>query len=135
MKTIVFLIIIALAVIGCGKKVIKPTPTVINKLQISVSGLSSKTSITLLLRDGNLDTIFSAVNHFGDTTYTITTVKPGQYILFHDNSNLEQNATTGDGIGTIKLIFNGTSIETFGGGLGTPLNQTQYNIQLPGTGN
>ena len=130
MKKLILLIPIALTIFGCGKKTIKPTPTVTNKLQIAVSGLTNKTSVTLLLRNENFDTLLSVVNHFKDTTYTVTTVSPGQNVLFHYNSNMPADAVTNDGIGNIKLTFNGQQVENYGGSLNGTLGAT-YNIQMP----
>jgi len=117
MKKLLFLALIGLAMASCKKdQATKQAP-----VQIEVSGLTAKTSISLKVIDitsGN-SIILDIKNQFANTTYSTIVVYPGDNLQIIGSTNIIPATLQNDGVATLKYSFNGQSMGGRGGSIGT----------------
>lgn len=105
MKILNLFALLCLLLYSCSKK---STPSSA-PMQIQVSGLSSKTSLSLVVTDnsyGSQNIVLSISNQFGDQTYSTQPVNPGDQLYITFSTNI-QDDQVGDGVGELKFFFKG----------------------------
>lgn len=110
MKRLLFILIV-LTVAGCKKSDDSGFPLV-----ASVSGMTSKTSITMKFVDNSSGglTILIVTNQFGDQSFSTPNLKSGASIVVTYSTNIPDDKA-GNGDGAIKFSYNGASVGAVGG--------------------
>jgi len=96
---------------SCKKTDRSPAP-----IQVQVSGLTTKTSLSIKITDltqGNT-VVLNIVNQFGNKTYTGSNVNPGDQLSIYVTANVNDNLA-GDGDGTLIYLFKGKNMGAHGG--------------------
>lgn len=112
MKKISLLALICL-LFACKKSSTAPSP-----IQVEVTGLTSKTTVSIKIVDmtkGNA-LIFNVTNQ-SNGTYTTSSVNTGDQITITATSNMNDDLA-GDGDGTIALLYKGQNMGVHGGIIG-----------------
>lgn len=117
MKKLLFIALLGLSMVSCKKN----QATTQAPVEIEVSGLTAKTSISLKVIDitsGN-STILNIVNQFGNTTYSTIVVFPDDNLQIIGSTNIIPSTLQNDGVATLKYSFNGQSMGGRGGAIGS----------------
>lgn len=109
MKRFSLLALLCVILCGCKKSTTNPTT-----LQVQVSGLTSKTSVTIKMVNQNNLTVLNLANQFGNTTYTASPINVGDVLTITISTNIPDD-TAGDGDGTVEFIYAGVDIGSAGG--------------------
>lgn len=117
MKKLLFLALIGLAMVSCKKS----NTSVQAPVQIEVSGLTAKTSVSIKVVDvtNNSATILDVKNQFGNNTFSTIVVFPGDNLQIIGSTNIIPSNLQNDGVGSFKYSFNGQSIGARGGSIGS----------------
>lgn len=85
-------------------------------MQVQVSGLTAKTSLTLKVTIGSPSgtVILNVVNQFGNTSYNTSPVNPGDQLYIAYSTNIPDDLS-GDGDGTLRFFYKGQSMGAAGG--------------------
>lgn len=117
MKKLLFLALLGLILFSCKKE----TANTQAPVQIDISGLTTKTSVSIKVIDitaGNA-TILDIKNQFGNTTYSTIVVFPGDNLQIIGSTNIIPSNLQNDGVGNFKYSFNGQSMGGHGGAIGS----------------
>src|SRR5665213_943333 len=100
MKTLTkisLLALLSLLVASCKKTDRTPAP-----LQVEVSGLTTKTSLSIKVTNSTQGNtiVLNIINQFGNTTYSGSNVNPGDQLSIHVTANVNDNLA-GDGDGSL----------------------------------
>lgn len=125
-KQVLTLVLIALSLYSCKKDKKDTTPS---PLEITVTGLSDKTSLTLFVDDQNNKRVLEVVNKFGNTTYNTQPVNSGDILKVRYNSNIASDAQN-NGNGNLSFSYKGQNRGASGGNLNYPKGNT-INISIP----
>jgi len=127
MKTLnTWAFICLLALCGCKKD----SSSTLGSLDIQVSGLTDKTSISIVATKSTMNTPFYQItNQFGNKTYsTSPTAAIGDKITITVTSNVDDNLA-GDGDGNVAFYYKGKNIGGHGGVIGKAGFTQQVTIQ------
>jgi hypothetical protein len=102
---------------ACSKKSDSNTPS--DTLQVEVSGLTAKTSVSIQITNQKNITVLSVVNQFGNKTYNTDKVYSKDQLRIHYSANMKSDLDN-NGVGTIKFLYKGQNIGASGGDLGGP---------------
>lgn len=113
-QALLMLTAVALMATGCKKT----TDTSLHGVEITTTGLTDKTSISIDVINKSLSNvnILSLQNQFGNKTYTSGPVSRGNVISITIRSNYDSDAQN-NGVGTIVMGYNGKSIASHGGAI------------------
>jgi hypothetical protein len=123
MKKQILIILISLLLLSC-KKDKQQEPF----LYVKVSGLSAKTSITIIILDQNNRRVLEVINKFENTSYTGIPVYSKDVLRMYINSNVASDLE-GNGNGNVFL-----SVPKFSGSYGGNLLYPQgkvYTVSIP----
>jgi hypothetical protein len=124
LNTLAFICLLAL----CGCK--KDSSSTFGSLNIQVSGLTDKTSLSIVASKSTMNTPFySITNQFGNKTYTTpATLVIGDKVNITVTANVNDNLA-GDGDGNVIFYYKGKNIGGHGGMIGKLGFSQQITIQ------
>jgi hypothetical protein len=125
-KNALMLVLLALSMHSCKKDKQDDNQ---NPLEIVVTGLTVKTSITIIADDQNNKRILEVSNKFGNATYKTAPVNSGDVLRIHYNSNLASDIQN-NGNGNLSFYYKGQNRGAAGGNLNYPKGN-EIKITIP----